>query len=63
MIFFMLAGYTILFHLDSNECLQNSPCHPNATCHNTEGSYVCICDAGYDGDGFTCNGKKIVTQI
>ena len=46
------------FYLDTNECLQNSTCHPNAKCNNTEGSYVCMCNTGYDGDGFTCNGKK-----
>ena len=45
--------------VDTNECLQNLPCPPNASCNNTEGSYVCICDTGYDGDGFTCNGKYI----
>ena len=56
--FFMLACFTMVFCLDTNECLQNSSCHPNATCNNTDGSYVCICDSGYNGDGFTCNGKK-----
>ena len=53
----------MFFKLDTNECLQNLSCHPNATCHNSEGSYVCICDTGYDGDGFTCNGKETITQI
>ena len=43
--------------IDTNECLQNLPCHPNARCNNTEGSYMCICHTGYDGDGLTCNGK------
>ena len=23
---------------------------------------MCRCDTGYDGDGFTCNGKKIETR-
>ena len=52
----------MVFFLDTNECLLNSTCHPNATCNNTEGSYVCMCDTGYDGDGLTCNGKKTITQ-
>ena len=56
----MLACFTMVFCLDTNECLQNSSCHPNATCNNTDGSYMCICDSGYNGDGFTCNGKKIL---
>ena len=50
--------YNVVY-VDTNECLQNSTCHPNATCNNTEGSYMCICDTGYNGDGFTCNGKII----
>ena len=45
--------------LDINECVTVSPCHVNATCDNTEGSYICTCDTGYSGDGFTCDGKKI----
>ena len=62
MDFFIVAWFKMMFFLDTNECLLNSTCHPNATCNNTEGSNVCICDTGYDGDGLTCNGKKTITQ-
>ena len=27
---------------DIDECLRN-PCHTNATCNNTAGSYICVC--------------------
>ena len=62
MDFFIVAWFKMMFFLDTNECLLNSTCHPNATCNNTEGSNVCMCDTGYDGDGLTCNGKKTITQ-
>ena len=41
--------------LDINEC-STYPCHGNATCNNTIGSYMCACDTGYSGDGFNCSG-------
>ena len=41
--------------LDINECW-TYPCHANATCNNTIGSYMCACDTGYSGDGFNCTG-------
>ena len=46
-------------HVDIDECLV-SPCHGNATCNNTVGSYFCACDSGYSGDGFNCSGKNII---
>ena len=52
-----------LYSLDTNECLPDSPCHANATCNNTEGSYLCTCDSGYSGDGFTCTGKTLMRDI
>ena len=49
----------ILSSSDINECNTNSPCHANATCNNTEGSYSCECNIGFTGDGFTCDGMLI----
>ena len=42
---------------DVNEC-DNDTCHANATCNNTIGSFVCICDRGFTGDGFNCSGRN-----
>ena len=52
-----------LYYLDTNECLLDSPCHANATCINTDGSYICTCDSVYSGDGFTCNGRTLMRNI
>jgi len=38
--------------MDLNECTSNHHrCHSDAECRNTAGSYVCICKAGFEGDG------------
>ena len=40
---------------DINECeLETDNCHPDARCVNTPGSFTCICNEGYEGDGLTC---------
>ncbi|XP_033732371.1 uncharacterized protein LOC117321874 [Pecten maximus] len=41
---------------DIDECKLNR-CDPHANCDNTPGSFVCTCQALYEGDGFSC--KKI----
>ncbi len=43
---------------DVNEC-DESPCSPDATCTNTDGSYQCTCNAGYTGSGKGNNGCTI----
>ena len=50
----------VLFSLivDIDECLTSQPCHANATCNNTVGSYLCSCDLGYSGDGMKCSGRN-----
>ncbi|XP_074631076.1 uncharacterized protein LOC141889631 isoform X2 [Acropora palmata] len=41
---------------DVDECTAfPNICGANADCHNTDGSYICICKAGYTGDGKTCS--------
>ena len=47
----------VCLHLlsDLNECTDGHDCHMNATCMNSHGSYVCICNHGYTGNGITCN--------
>ena len=45
----------LCFHinLDIDECSLNlSTCQPDSSCSNTVGSYLCICNDGYFGDGF-----------
>ena len=40
-----------------DEC-KKSPCHGDANCTNTIGSYQCICHHGYSGDGkIVCTGQ------
>jgi hypothetical protein len=46
--------------VDINECDDNTDnCDGNATCQDTEGSFECICNAGYTGNGVTCQSRWI----
>ena len=46
------------FVLDRDECSSNThSCDVNAVCSNTNGSYNCVCKAGFSGDGKSCHGK------
>ena len=45
-------------HSDVNECQDGSqPCDTQASCTNTDGSFDCTCNSGYEGDGQSCTGK------
>ena len=40
---------------DLDECSANvDNCHASATCHNTQGSFTCVCDANWFGEGTQC---------
>ena len=52
--------YTELIVLDIRECTFTTgtyPCHVNADCTDTFGSYICQCSDGFTGDGLMCNGN------
>ncbi len=41
--------------VDIDECAEKlDVCDSNAECSDTDGSYTCACNAGYTGDGLTC---------
>ena len=43
---------------DINECVLGlDNCDHNATCHDSDGSYDCYCNSGYEGDGFSCESE------
>ena len=46
--------------LDTDECSSSvtNECDPNSLCTNTEGSYICRCLRGFQGDGLRCEGTK-----
>ena len=37
---------------DVNECATDGACDENAACFNTPGSYICVCNDGYNGNGY-----------
>ena len=40
-----------------DECTEETDnCHAQATCTNTNGSFACACNSGWNGDGVTCTG-------
>ena len=49
---------TVTYHAsDIPECVRDlDDCDSNATCINTIGSYLCSCNSGFTGNGFTCTG-------
>ena len=49
---------TFLLSADFDEC-SSSPCHTNASCQNSVGSYVCECIDGFTGNGSVCEGESI----
>ena len=53
---------THLYVIDIDECTSGTA-RCSQVCNNTEGSYICSCDPGYqlNADGLQCNGKFLAT--
>ena len=47
-------------HVDIDECADDiDSCASDANCTNTDGSFLCTCNQGYEGDGNSCEGNMI----
>ena len=46
------------YNADINEC-DSTPCDVNAMCQDTNGSFVCVCNSGFSGNGFNCSSKLV----
>ena len=59
--FFMTTLRFSFFFSDIDECANEfeNNCNTNALCTNTEGSYVCRCKRGFEGNGQECLGKRV----
>ena len=56
-LIFILTKMLLMWVSDINECsFLPFPCHVNAQCNNTIGSYGCACNRGYAGNGKSCTG-------
>ena len=54
----ILNKRSVYFNIvDDDECASN-PCDRNAKCTNNPGSFTCLCNNGYIGDGKTCTGQN-----
>lgn len=50
--------------LDIDECEEGTHhCNETASCVDTEGSFLCICNPGYTGDGVYCQGLLAQWQV
>ena len=42
---------------------KKEPCDKNAKCSNNLGSFSCVCEIGYEGDGISCSKGKTVLVL
>ena len=55
-VHWLASCYIIVADID--ECSDDiDTCDFNATCKNIPGNFTCMCNQGYSGDGFICEGN------
>ena len=53
-----------LYSSDIDECaLRTDNCDANAECTDTDGSFNCTCNPGFEGDGVNCESKPLHNLI
>ena len=56
----MCANILLLISSDIDECATNMDnCGDNTVCINVEGSFNCMCDTGFVGDGVFCASESL----
>ena len=54
----------LLCATDIDECGRGThDCDPYANCTDTEGSFMCACNLGYEGNGTDCQGKCALVTL
>ena len=55
---FYLCCFYLITDLDECASAETNECDPDALCNNTQGSYICRCMKGFEGDGRNCTGNR-----
>ena len=61
MLFSYLFYFIFIYYFltDIDECTTEAhDCSSNGISTNVDGSFQCVCEPGFTGDGKTCSGKK-----
>ena len=58
----MFMLFFLFFRIDIDECADIT-CNENAACFNNPGSFTCICNDGFEGNGFDCAGKFVFSFL
>lgn len=56
---FSLSFHVVLTMFTTDCGMEIGICDTNADCINDDGTFVCICNDGYTGNGFSCSSKVI----
>ena len=60
----MFLNVTVsFFSSDIDECILIDPCRNGATCVNTDGSYTCFCEPGWQGKNCTIGKRSFYPHL